>query len=61
MDFDTLMPQRSGYICAPTTPERLEQLKLPLMVPKNTEMMRTAYTISVDYLQGLFCVTHGSP
>jgi 3,4-dihydroxy 2-butanone 4-phosphate synthase len=24
------------------------------MVPKNTEMMRTAYTISVDYLHGMF-------
>ncbi|RHZ78206.1 hypothetical protein Glove_166g216 [Diversispora epigaea] len=39
----------SGLICVPTTPERLDQLKLPLMVPQNTEKMKTAYTISVDY------------
>jgi 3,4-dihydroxy 2-butanone 4-phosphate synthase len=39
----------SGLICVPTTPERLDQLKLPLMVPDNTEKMKTAYTISVDY------------
>ncbi|CAG8691685.1 11129_t:CDS:2, partial [Dentiscutata heterogama] len=39
----------SGLICVPTTPERLDQLKLPLMVPNNTEKMKTAYTISVDY------------
>ncbi|CAB4476129.1 3,4-dihydroxy-2-butanone 4-phosphate synthase [Rhizophagus irregularis] len=39
----------SGLICVPTTPERLEQLELPLMVPNNTEKMKTAYTISVDY------------
>ncbi|GAB5587859.1 hypothetical protein Unana1_02759 [Umbelopsis nana] len=51
-DMAFLVRYSSGYICAPTTPERLEQLNLPLMVPKNTEMMRTAYTISVDYLHG---------
>ncbi|RIA95283.1 3,4-dihydroxy-2-butanone 4-phosphate synthase [Glomus cerebriforme] len=39
----------SGLICVPTIPERLDQLKLPLMVPDNTEKMKTAYTISVDY------------
>ncbi|CAG8811053.1 29216_t:CDS:2, partial [Racocetra persica] len=39
----------SGLICVPTTPERLDQLQLPLMVPNNTEKMKTAYTISVDY------------
>ncbi|KAJ2960738.1 hypothetical protein NQZ79_g3965 [Umbelopsis isabellina] len=51
-DMAFLVRYSSGYICAPTTSERLEQLNLPLMVPKNTEMMRTAYTISVDYLHG---------
>ncbi|KAG2187400.1 hypothetical protein INT44_005088 [Umbelopsis vinacea] len=51
-DMAFLVRYSSGYICAPTTAERLEQLNLPLMVPKNTELMRTAYSISVDYLQG---------
>ncbi|CAG8712079.1 10760_t:CDS:2, partial [Acaulospora morrowiae] len=39
----------SGLVCVPATPERLDQLKLPLMVPQNTEKMKTAYTVSVDY------------
>lgn len=39
----------SGLICVPITPERSNQLILPLMVPNNSEKMKTAYTISVDY------------
>ncbi|KAI8996758.1 GTP cyclohydrolase II [Pilobolus umbonatus] len=42
----------SGYICIPATNERLDELELPLMVAKNTELMRTAYTISCDYAHG---------
>lgn len=42
----------SGYICVPMTGERLDELELPLMVPKNTELMKTAYTVSVDCIHG---------
>ncbi|MGO9030001.1 MAG: bifunctional 3,4-dihydroxy-2-butanone-4-phosphate synthase/GTP cyclohydrolase II [Acidimicrobiales bacterium] len=42
----------SGLICAPLTPERVEQLELPLMVSTNTEIQRTAFTVSVDYRHG---------
>ena len=42
----------SGIICMPMTRERLEQLRLPQMVPDNTEAHRTAFTISVDYKHG---------
>lgn len=42
----------SGLICVPLTPERVEQLDLPLMVTSNTEVQRTAFTISVDYRHG---------
>lgn len=42
----------SGIICMPMTRERLDQLRLPQMVPDNTETHRTAFTISVDYKQG---------
>ena len=38
----------SGLICVPLTPERVEHLDLPLMVSNNTEMQRTAFTVSVD-------------
>jgi 3,4-dihydroxy 2-butanone 4-phosphate synthase/GTP cyclohydrolase II len=42
----------SGLICVPLTPERVEHLDLPLMVTNNTEVQRTAFTISVDYRHG---------
>jgi len=42
----------SGIICMPMTRERLEELRLPLMVAENTESHRTAFTISVDYKHG---------
>jgi 3,4-dihydroxy 2-butanone 4-phosphate synthase / GTP cyclohydrolase II len=42
----------SGIICQPMLHERLEQLRLPPMVPDNTESHRTAFTISVDYRHG---------
>jgi 3,4-dihydroxy 2-butanone 4-phosphate synthase/GTP cyclohydrolase II len=39
-------------ICAPVTRERARELDLPLMVANNTESMRTAFTVSVDYRHG---------
>ena len=42
----------SGLICVPLTPERVEHLDLPLMVSNNTEMQRTAFTVSVDARHG---------
>ncbi|KAL1925685.1 uncharacterized protein VTP21DRAFT_568 [Calcarisporiella thermophila] len=48
-----LIRYSSGYVCVPTTPERLAELELPLMVQNNADPLRTAYTISVDYKQGI--------
>jgi 3,4-dihydroxy 2-butanone 4-phosphate synthase / GTP cyclohydrolase II len=42
----------SGVICVPITPERADQLDLPLMVTNNTESQRTAFTVSVDSRHG---------
>ena len=42
----------SGVIVAPLTGERCDDLRLPLMVDNNTESHRTAFTISVDLLEG---------
>jgi 3,4-dihydroxy 2-butanone 4-phosphate synthase/GTP cyclohydrolase II len=42
----------SGVICAPVTAERARELDLPLMVVDNTESMRTAFTVTVDYRHG---------
>ncbi|HZP27329.1 MAG TPA: 3,4-dihydroxy-2-butanone-4-phosphate synthase, partial [Acidimicrobiia bacterium] len=36
----------SGVICLPTEGEVLDRLQLPLMVAHNTEVQRTAFTIS---------------
>ncbi|MFM6979974.1 MAG: 3,4-dihydroxy-2-butanone-4-phosphate synthase [Micrococcales bacterium] len=38
----------SGYLCAPMTEERANQLDLPLMTGKNQDRYRTQYTVSVD-------------
>lgn len=42
----------SGRICAPVMGERLDELRLPLMVAENTDPHRTAFTVSVDYGPG---------
>ncbi len=42
----------SGFICAPITSERAQELELRPMVEHNTESMRTAFLVSVDYLHG---------
>ncbi|KXS21142.1 hypothetical protein M427DRAFT_51415 [Gonapodya prolifera JEL478] len=49
-----LIRYSSGLVCAPMTTERLEELELPLMVSKNDnkEYMGTAFTITVDLIEG---------
>ena len=42
----------SGVVVAPLTGERCDDLRLPLMVEHNTESHRTAFTVSVDLLEG---------
>jgi len=42
----------SGLICASITSERADELDLPLMVARNTESQRTAFTVTVDYRVG---------
>src|SRR3954470_22928286 len=42
----------SGSICAPITSERARELDLDAMVAHNTESMRTAFLVSVDYRHG---------
>ena len=41
-----------GMICLPTTHERLEELGLPMMVERNTSRLGTAFTVSVDAVNG---------
>ncbi len=42
----------SGFVCAAITSERARELELPPMVERNTESMRTAFLVSVDYVHG---------
>jgi 3,4-dihydroxy 2-butanone 4-phosphate synthase/GTP cyclohydrolase II len=42
----------SGLICAAVTNQRADELDLPLMVHRNTETQRTAFTVTVDYRHG---------
>jgi 3,4-dihydroxy 2-butanone 4-phosphate synthase/GTP cyclohydrolase II len=42
----------SGLFCSPLEPERADELDLPLMVVANTEALRTAFTVSVDFRHG---------
>ncbi len=41
-----------GLVCVPTTSQRLEQLGLPMMVERNTALLGTAFTVSVDAAHG---------
>jgi 3,4-dihydroxy 2-butanone 4-phosphate synthase/GTP cyclohydrolase II len=42
----------TGVVCAPLTDERCDDLRLPLMVEQNTESQRTAFTDTVDIIEG---------
>jgi 3,4-dihydroxy 2-butanone 4-phosphate synthase/GTP cyclohydrolase II len=42
----------SGLICASITSDRADELDLPLMVARNTESQRTAFTVTVDAMVG---------
>lgn len=39
-----------GMICMPLTEERLRKLDLPQMMGKNSDRMRTAFTVTVDHI-----------
>ncbi len=42
-----------GLICVTLTPERVEELQLPMMVNENTSNFGTAFTISIDAKDGV--------
>jgi len=43
----------SGVICLPVVGERLDELEIPLMVTANTDLRRTAFTVSIDARRGI--------
>jgi 3,4-dihydroxy 2-butanone 4-phosphate synthase/GTP cyclohydrolase II len=42
----------SGIICLPIEGKRLDDLEVPMMVARNTDVRRTAFTVSIDAVQG---------
>jgi len=42
-----------GLICLPLTKQRVEELRLPLMVGENTSRFETAFTVSIDAKDGV--------
>ncbi len=42
-----------GLICLSLTPERVEELQLPMMVSRNTSRFQTAFTISIEARRGV--------
>jgi 3,4-dihydroxy 2-butanone 4-phosphate synthase/GTP cyclohydrolase II len=42
-----------GLICLPLTHQRMGELDLPLMVSENTARFQTAFTVSIDALEGV--------
>ncbi len=42
-----------GLICLSLTDERLDQLRLPMMVSENTSRFQTAFTVSIDARKGV--------
>ena len=47
-----MLRHTSGIICMSVTGERLDELDLPMMVTKNTDLRRTAFTVSIDAKDG---------
>ncbi|HZO88541.1 MAG TPA: bifunctional 3,4-dihydroxy-2-butanone-4-phosphate synthase/GTP cyclohydrolase II [Chthonomonadaceae bacterium] len=42
----------SGFVCAPTTAQRLVELQIPMMVERNSSRLGTAMTVTVDARKG---------
>lgn len=45
-----MMNHARGLVCVAMPGERLDALDIPLMVSRNTESLKTAFTVSVDYI-----------
>lgn len=47
-----MLRHTSGIICLSIGGERLDELQLPMMVARNTDVRRTAFTVSIDAAVG---------
>jgi 3,4-dihydroxy 2-butanone 4-phosphate synthase/GTP cyclohydrolase II len=51
-DVNFMATHARGLICMPMLGQRLEELRIPLMTQDNTARLGTAFTVSVDVLNG---------
>jgi 3,4-dihydroxy 2-butanone 4-phosphate synthase/GTP cyclohydrolase II len=51
-DINFMTQHGRGLVCLPATAERLEALDLPVMVGKNTALLGTAFTVTIDAREG---------
>jgi 3,4-dihydroxy 2-butanone 4-phosphate synthase/GTP cyclohydrolase II len=47
-----MVTRARGLVCMPMLAQRLRELQLPIMVQENTARLSTAFTVSVDALEG---------
>lgn len=47
-----MLRHTSGIICLSVVGERLDELEIPMMVARNTDIRRTAFTVSIDAAKG---------
>ncbi|HEC27971.1 MAG TPA: 3,4-dihydroxy-2-butanone-4-phosphate synthase [Gammaproteobacteria bacterium] len=52
-DINFMATNGRGLICLTLTPERCQQLRLPMMVNDNNAMHSTAFTVSVEAAEGV--------
>ena len=50
--INLMVTHARGLVCVPLTAQRLRELQLPIMVQENTARLSTAFTVSVDALEG---------
>ena len=48
-----MLKYTSGILCLPCVGERLDELKIPKMVDKNSDKLKTPFTISIDGKKGV--------
>ena len=51
-DINFMAKHGRGMICLPATSERLQELDLPVMVNRNTSLLGTAFTVTIDAVEG---------
>ena len=51
-DINFMAKHGRGMICMPATSERLQELDLPVMVDRNTSLLGTAFTVTIDATEG---------